>query len=99
MPPNADDVWARAQRANGGHGKIMGHPGFKYAAAQMFSLLDQNGNPPQKLALRPPQLAYLLMWVSVSHSAVCSKSHPGSFALETVALAHLRRDVCMWQPA
>ena len=70
MPLYADDVWARVQLDNEQYGKIMGYPGFKYAAALMFNLMDQNGNPPQKLALRPPQLAYVLMWVSVSHKTV-----------------------------
>ena len=44
----------------------MSSPGFKFATAQMFDLQDDNGNPPQKLALRAPQLAFMLMWVSGS---------------------------------
>lgn len=50
------------------YGKVMSNTGFQFAAAQMFGLQDANGNPPQKLALSAPQLAFLLMWVSGSHS-------------------------------
>jgi len=43
----AGDKWARAQLDGGHDGKIMSNTGFKFAAAQMFGLQDDNGNPPQ----------------------------------------------------
>ncbi|CAK0746190.1 hypothetical protein CVIRNUC_001673 [Coccomyxa viridis] len=56
------DAWARQRLDNGRVGKVFSCPGFKFAAAHMFDLLGDDGHPPQKLALQPAQLAFLLMW-------------------------------------
>ena len=66
----AGDAWARKPLDDGRIGKVFSCPGFKFAAAHMFDLLGDNGDPPQKLALQPAQLAFLLMWVSASASHV-----------------------------
>ena len=66
----------------------------------MFGLQDDNGNPPQNLALRAPQLAFLLMWVSGflnTMNVSCSTSPDLQVAIArhatflTPSLAGLRR--------